>query len=87
MTSARGIGLLLPSDRAVLPLPVHRRFAHCCFIDVVRRGSSANGCLFRSPAPAPAQEFKRTEESPATEKKVHNIGFKQRGFIHEYDFY
>lgn len=20
-------------------------------------------------------------------KKVHNIGFKQRGFIHEYDFY
>ena len=36
---------------------------------------------------AAKKEEKRTEESPATEKKVHNIGFKQRGFIHEYDFY
>ena len=37
-------------------------------IDVVRR-DRANGCLFRSPAEALAQEFKRTEESPAIEKK------------------
>lgn len=87
MTSARGIGLLLPSDRGRSSLFLFTAGSPtAAFIDVVRR-DRANGCLFRSPAPAPAQEFKRTEESPATEKKVHNIGLKQRGFIHEYDFY
>jgi hypothetical protein len=42
------------------------------------RRDRANGCLFRSPAEAPAQEFKQTEESPATEKSPYH-GIQTKG--------